>query len=177
MIITALLLILFIVILISISWNTIYFGIGPTPTSPKVKSALFQFLPTNFEGTLYELGAGFGSLTFSLAKKYPKAEVIAIEGSLFPFLFLKLRALFYSLPNLKIIKKNFLSLPLKKDALLICYLAPSIMQKIENKLQQEGFRGILYTHTFALPDHKEDEVIYANDIYRTPIYRYSLDYI
>lgn len=158
------------VILMSMVYSALRWGIGPVPTSPKVKKALIPLLPPLSHGIIYELGAGFGNLAFTLGEHYPDCQVIAIEVSPVPYFWMKIRNGFN--PKLNIIRKDFFQLNLSDASLIVCYLYPGAMERLEKKLAQECPKAAILTHTFAFPHRKADVTIRANDLYNTPIYFY-----
>lgn len=161
------------VLLLSIVWTTYKYGIGPTPTSLKVKSALLKNLPKIGSGSVYELGAGWGTLAFSLADKYFSNPVVAIEISPLPWCWMKLRQFFFPRKNLVIRYGDFFKINLLEAELLVCYLFPKGMQKLSVKLEQDNAHALVITHTFALPNYKPEHIVYVNDLYHTPIYFYT----
>jgi hypothetical protein len=159
----------------SIVWGTYKYGISPMPTSKKVKEALFNTLPKQVDGAIYELGAGWGSLAFPLADKYPNHHVIAYEAALIPYLFCHIRLLFFSRPNLEIYRSDFFQESLKGAGLIVCYLYPDAMRKLQKKFKDELQPGTwIVSHTFALPHWSPENVVKVNDLYQTPIYFYKL---
>ena len=76
MIIPAVFLILLVVI------YTFRTGISPAPTTGKVNRELWKLLPEKVDGTVYELGSGWGTLAVPLARRYP--HVVAYELSPLP---------------------------------------------------------------------------------------------
>lgn len=167
------LLVIILLILISVVGTTYRYGIGPTPTSIKVKKALFKALPLNPLGTIYELGAGFGTLAFSLADHYPSKPVVAIEISIIPLLFMQIRNIISPRKNLKIEYGDIFKKNLLDAGLIVCYLYPGAMKNLESKVTSECPRAVLITHTFALPTRKPLRIISAKDLYNTPIYHYE----
>lgn len=161
-------------ILISIVFYSFKYGISPTPTSFKVRKVLLNELPGNFSGTILELGSGFGSLAFCLAKKYPKSQVLAFEISPIPYIFSLMLQLFQKQKNLHFFQKDFYNFNLKDGDLIICYLFPGAMNKLVKKFETELKKGsLVVSHTFALPGKKAERVVRVDDLYRTPIYFYS----
>lgn len=160
--------------LLSIIFTTLRYGIGPTPTSPKVLKAFFDILPKEIEGTVYELGAGIGTLAFPLADRYPKARVIAVEVSPLPWLFMTIKQFFVQKKNLEIRRKDFFKLSLEESRLIVCYLYPGAMKELEEKIQKECKQVFIATHTFAMPSWEPIQKSFAQDIYRTPIYLYEV---
>ena len=53
---------------------TLITGISPVPTTPRVARAMLALLPDDVGGTIYELGAGWGTLALALARRYPRAQ-------------------------------------------------------------------------------------------------------
>ncbi|MGK5594319.1 MAG: methyltransferase [Parachlamydiaceae bacterium] len=146
------------------------------PTSQKVKKVLFQSLPLNHSGMIYELGSGWGTLAFPLAKKYPQATVIGYEVSWLPFLFSSTRLFFFPQKNLKFKRKDFFKEDLSRSRLIICYLYPRAMRQLELKLEKEALEETLVvSHTFAFYKNDPIKKITLTDLYQTPIYHYLLN--
>lgn len=159
--------------LLSIVWYSCQNGISPMPTSPKVKKLFLQTLPTNITGPIKELGAGWGTLAFALAKKYPHNHVTAYENSLFPYWFCQCRLWLYPHKNLCFVRKDFYIDSFHDTALLTCYLFPGAMKKLKSKLEEElSPKAMVATHTFAIPNWTPLSTATVNDLYHTRIYLY-----
>lgn len=144
----------------------------PTPRS--VRRRLLETIP-DVEGTLMELGAGWGSLAFPLAKRFPHLRIHAVEVSWVPWLWMRLRYLLSPLPNLRIIRADFYTLSLRRASGVVAYLYPGGMERLRGKLEAElPPEAYVLTHTFAVPSWQPEEIAYAEDLYRTPLYRYCL---
>lgn len=95
--------------------------------------------------TVFDLGCGDGSILLdSLAEK--KVDAIGIEGSWIVFQLAKWRR-FFSQKKLKLIHQNFYQASLAEADIVFCYLWPSVMQRLQNKFEQElkpGARIISY---------------------------------
>lgn len=165
------LLLIILAILISVVGTTYRYGIGPTPTSRKVKKELLKALPISPLGTIYELGAGWGGLSFALADHYPSNKVVAIEVSPIPLAWMHIRQIIFPRNNLEIQYGDFFQKNLLDAGLIVCYLYPGAMKKLESKI--ESSHAIIITHTFALPNKKPNQVITVHDLYNTPIYIYN----
>lgn len=143
------------------------------PTSVQAKKSLLDSLPPEIHGVIFELGSGWGTLAFPLARKYPHCQVIAYENSLIPFLFTRCCYLVYPLPNLTFSRMNFFKAPLSDANLVVCYLYPKAMELLKVKFEQELKRGTwMVSNTFAIPGWKPLRVIEINDLYKTKIYVY-----
>lgn len=164
--------ILFVMVLI-VGW-TIKNGISPMPTSYKVCQALFENLPQQCRGTIYELGSGWGTLAFPLARKYPHCMIIAYENSPIPYFYSKIRLLLTGHQNLLIMRADFFRKGLDDANLVICYLYPAAMVKLKDKFEKELPKGTLVvSHTFAVPGWKPQQIIEVPDIYHSKIYFYD----
>lgn len=161
---------------LSIVYWSLRNGIVPMPTASKVKRALFeQALPKEVPGIIYELGSGWGTLAFPLAKHYPRHQIFACESSIVPYAVSKIAALFMRRKNLFLLRKDFFKINLNDGGLIICYLYPEAMRKLKEKFKNELKPGaLILTHTFAIPGWEPSRVYIVNDLYHTKIYLYKI---
>jgi len=160
---------------LSVVWFTIKVGISPMPSSAKAKRAILKASEAASEGAIIDLGSGWGGLLFALARKYPERQVIGYELSWLPWAFSHLYKIFYRLHNVTIHRQNFLAADISSASLLVCYLFPEGMSKLQKKLIEEKCSNtLLISSTFALPDAEPTETIRLDDLYNTPIYSYQL---
>lgn len=151
------------------------YGITPTPTSSKVKKELLAILPELKEGEIAELGSGWGTLAFALARKYPACQVEALEISPVPYFCSWLISKWTAFPNLELTRRDFFDVKLNRAALVVCYLYPGAMEKLKEKFEKELEPGTyVATHTFAVPGWKPLLTAHASDLYHTPVYLYQL---
>ncbi len=140
------------------------------PSSIAVRRALFKNIGDMSGKNIVDLGSGWGHLAVAMARKYPKALVKGYENSPLPFLF----SFFLKgkLP-LSVHYKDFFSISLKEYDVVLCYLCPFSMEKLDKKLEEElSDKTLVVSLVFALPGWKPDKVIYADDLYKSPIYFY-----
>ena len=165
---------LLLVVLISVSsilfW-TLKLGIGPVPSSAKVRKTVARYLPDNMEGSIFELGCGWGHLLSILEKKYPENPLIAFEQSPVPRWFARFT-------NKAIIKPDdFFTADLSQAGLIVCYLFPGAMERISKEivpaLKQDCW---ILTHTFALPDYQPEQCWQSDDLYGTSVYLYKINF-
>jgi len=161
---------------LSVIFYAIRFGIGPMPSSPKVRHAILELARGHdAEGPVYELGAGWGTLAFPLARRLTGRPIVAYEISPLPFLFMKARLRFSSLPNLRIKRQNFLRVSLADASMIVCYLYPGGMRKLCDKLERElADSAVVVSSTFAVPGWKPAKTVELNDLYRTRVYEYRV---
>ena len=164
--------IFFSILILIVGWS-IKNGIGPMPTSPKVKRLLLDHLPKHCKGIIFELGSGWGTLAFSLAKKYPDCSIMAYENSPVPYGFSKFLNLFFRHRNLSIKRQDFFDVNLEKGTIIICYLYPEAMKKLKEKFEKELKPGTLIaSHTFSIRGWSAVKIIEVPDIYHSKIYFY-----
>ena len=156
-------------LLLSILWSTIRYGISPMPSNRMAQQSMLSLVPSPAPKTIIELGSGWGNLAYAAAQEFPASQVIGYEISVVPYVFSRL---FYRRENLRFHYANFLTQKIPSHALLLCYLYPGGMKKLERFVQDKDC--MLISNTFALPSHTAIETCKANDIYRSPVYLYSI---
>lgn len=161
---------------LSIILYTLRLGISPMPTSPRVRRVLLPLVPPELQGTVLELGSGWGSLAFALADRCPRAQVVAYELSPVPYAFAQLRQLLRPRPNLRLVRQDFFQAPFSEASAVVCYLFPGAMARLEPRLVQElRPEALVFTHTFALRGWTPGQTLRVEDLYRTPVYVYRRD--
>lgn len=149
----------------SIIYWTLKLGISPMPTSRAVQKVLIQTLPSDYTGTIYDLGSGFGSMLFFFSFRYPKATIIGYEQSLFPYLISKI---WLKRKNIEIKRVDFRKEKLKQGWFYI-YLYSQGMRELNPDLFKGSF---LISNTFQLmiPYTRKIPVL---DWYRSHLYFYD----
>jgi len=155
---------------LSLILSTLRLGIGPSPTSPAVRRLMLSLIPRETAGPVYELGSGWGGLARALARHCPQAQVVALEAALLPWAFSRLVQALAPLPNLELRRGNFFDVPLESPSLVVCYLFTGAMQRLAERLPAGT---AVVTSTFALPGRAPAQTLRADDLYRTPVYRYD----
>ena len=150
-------------------------GISPMPSSKKARKAIIRLTEDTGTGPIFDLGSGWGNLLIPLSKKYPQRKVVGYELSLIPWLVTRLFKKILSLNNLEIYQRDFLKADLSNASVIICYLYPEGMNLIEKKLISEKItNSILISNNFALASQQPEKTIQLDDLYKSPIYLYSL---
>jgi hypothetical protein len=161
--------------MLSIVAYTLLTGISPMPTLGRVQRKLLPLIEPDLEGTILELGAGWGTLAFALADRCPRAKVIAFELSPLPFAVCRLRQRFVPRPNLELRRQDFFRVSFTGASLVVCYLFPGAMSRLAPKLSTELAPGTrILSHTFALRGWTPLRTLVVDDFYRTPIYLYEV---
>lgn len=158
--------------------SLIYFslrtGISPVPSNRLQRDAVLAAAGET-PGPIYELGAGWGTLAFALADRFPAAQVIAFELSWVPFAVMRLRHAIRPRRNLSLRRADFLRAPLGEAQLLVSYLFRGGMQALKAKLEQEAAPGArLVTHTFCVHGWEPMSEQTLGDFYRTHVFVYRL---
>ncbi len=157
----------------SIVWFTVRTGISPMPSSMRARRVMLAAAADAPDGSIVDLGCGWGTLAIVFARRYPGREVIGYELSWIPWLVSLLRKRALGLHNLSLRREDFLRADLPDAAVLLCYLYPRGMDDLSHKLEREGGNpAVIISNTFALPSARPDEVIQLDDVYRTRIYVY-----
>ncbi|MDC0707769.1 class I SAM-dependent methyltransferase [Stigmatella sp. ncwal1] len=160
--------------MLSIVFFTLRTGISPMPTSARVRRELLKLLPPDLEGTVLELGSGWGTLAFALADACPRAQVVGFELSPLPYAFGWLRQRLAPRRNLRFVRRDFSQVSFAGASLAVCYLFPEAMRRLAPKLAAELPPGaFILSHTFALRGWTPYRTAVAADLYRTPIYLYA----
>lgn len=158
---------------ISIVLTSMKTGISPSPSSGKVSRAIAAAAENSGTGPIVDLGSGWGTLVAALAGKYPHRQIVGYELSFVPWLFTSIRKSVSGLDNLTLYHRNFLNADLSDASVLTCYLFPSAMVSLKDKLEEDNINDVLIvSSTFALPSSEPIKVIRVKDIYRTPVYLY-----
>ena len=154
---------------------TVIAGVPPTPPGRRLRRALFSLLPADGEidGVIYDLGAGWGGLALGLAARYRGFAVRGVELSPLPWLAARLRAMVVRPENLAFQRGDFFKYPLGDAGLVVCYLFPAEMARLEEKLACELAPGTpVLSLVFAFPTWKAERVVDVGDLYHSRVYLY-----
>ena len=163
---------IFLILSLIVGWS-LKNGISPMPTTPQAKRVLLGNLPQHWSGTILELGSGWGTLAFPLARKYPNCTILAYENSPIPYFISKIRLLFSRDKNLKFKRQDFFEANFEDGTMIVCYLYPRAMQKLKEKFERELTKGTLITsNTFSIPGWKVHKAFEIHDMYHSKIYVY-----
>lgn len=170
--------ILFVIVCVagaSIVWSSLRLGISPMPTSGRVLKTVLSVIPSELTGEVTELGAGWGTLAWAVASSRPAARVVAWEASPVPFAFCWLRSKVQRRANLMLRFGNFRDADLASSQLVLAYLWTGAMTQLGPRFDAEVKTGALVvTHTFAWRGREPELTLHADDVYRTPVYRYRV---
>ena len=150
-------------------------GVAPAMTSTKVRAVMLKAVPDDIEGTIFELGSGWGGLAFALARRFPRCPVRAFEISPVPWLYSLSRQFIAPVPNLSIHLSDLHRAPLVEATLVVCYLHPRAMADLKPSFEAELRPGsLVLSNTFAVPGWRPAAVLTADDLYSTRVYLYRM---
>ena len=157
---------------------TVVTGSPPTPTSLRVRRTMLAILPPRLpradRGRIYELGSGWGGLSRALADRFPDQPVVGIELSPLPLLVAWALNMAAPKRNLTLQFGNFLNIDLSDAVLVVCYLSPGMLLRLQPKLERELTPdALVLSNTFAIPKWKPAAKVTSSDIYRSSIYLYE----
>ena len=154
---------------------TLITGMPPMATAPKVKRVLLDAVPSDLSGTIFELGSGWGTLAFPLARRHPGCRIVGVELSPLPWLASRLWQILARLPNLTLSRADFFKVPLGEADLVVCYVQTDCMEKLRAKFEAELPPGAhVLSNTFAVPGWKPEVVHETGDMYATKVYLYRV---
>ncbi|KEI71820.1 hypothetical protein GV64_14695 [Endozoicomonas elysicola] len=152
----------------SIIFWSLKLGIGPTPTSSKVRSSIRRIIPDDVSGEIIELGCGWGHLIPILREKYPSKKIHAWERSPIPAIFTQ------GVYRIEVKRDDFFKANFEKAGFIICYLFPGAMERVEKEIIPQLPPGCwILTHTFSLSKRVPVKTLKANDLYQTQVYLYQ----
>ena len=158
----------------SVVYYGIKLGITPMPSSRKAVATFISLIPDTTDGKIVDLGSGWGSLAYPIAKNFPDAEVIGCELSPIPWLYSRLKGVFVQRPNLTLHRRSVFDADLTDVDVVVVYLHPAAMRKLGPKFERELRPGTLVlSNTFAVPTWEAAQTIHlgkswlstSNDIY------------
>lgn len=144
---------------VSIVYYGIRLGITPMPSSRKAVRKIVGLIPEGTEGKIVDLGAGWGSLAYPIAKRFPNAEVVGYELSPLPWLYSRLKGLIVARKNLKLHRQNVFEADVREADIVVVYLHPAAMRKLQKKFEEELRPGtVVISNTFVVPTWTEQRM-------------------
>ena len=171
--------------------STLITGMSPMPSSKNARSAMLNQLEWLDQlhhiehqqvigikscdqlSPVLELGCGWGGLLMAVSEKYPNRRVIGYEMSWVPWLVSWLRLKLAGRRQVKVLRKNFYKASWPDQSILFCYLSPTLMQQLQDKVEKEEHVQGLISNTFALSKSEAVNTLQLKDLYHTKIYTYQ----
>lgn len=137
-------------IVISLYWTRIVGGPW-VPSSMQVIHRMLEMAEVGPDDTVYDLGCGDGRVLVAAAKRY-HARAVGIEIDPLRYLWCQLLITILGLrKRVQIIFGNLFNADLSEADVVVCYLMPDALSKLENKLKTEldpGKRVVSNKFTF-----------------------------
>lgn len=153
--------------------GTVWTGVPPMPTSPAVRACMFTVIEGLEPRCIHELGAGWGGLAGTLARRFPDARVIATEASPLPWAVCRLRRALFGPANLEIRFGDVMKTDFSDADLAVCFLCPPAMAKLAGRLE-DGLKpdAWVLSNAFALPGWTPVKEARVDDLHRSAVYLY-----
>lgn len=172
------------VILFALVVSTYRLKAPPMPSSPEVREAVCKIIKKYLnQGSIADLGSGWGGLARKIAGKFPDNHVRGVEGSLFPFLFCWISRLMRKGKSPEFMFRNFMKPKILRRIIsdtdiFLSYLSPIHMLRLKELLtifEESGSMNKYYISiVFAFPGLAPVEVIEVNDTLRSRILVYKI---
>jgi hypothetical protein len=163
------------IVAMSILLNEKRAGISPTPTMPGTRRAVIDLLSKHIGASrslqIAELGSGWGGLVVKLANAFPNAMITGFEISPWPRLISRIITIFNS--RIIILNEDFFSQDWSRYDVLVCYLSPQHMARIEAQLNQLHRKPLVISCAFSMPNAIPSETVTIRQIVHVNIYVYN----
>jgi hypothetical protein len=159
---------------LSIVVSTLRIGISPMPSSARARRAMLAAAEGTPDGTVIDLGSGWGTLAIAFARRHPGRTVVGYELSWVPWAVSVALKHLLGLRHLSFRREDFRRAAWPPASVVLCYLFPRGMHDLAQLIETPGGPrpSLLVSNTFALPSVPADEVITLDDVYRTRVYVY-----
>lgn len=128
-----------IIIAILALYGGVFYDVAYHPSNIKHLKELIRQLKLDKNAVIYELGAGDGRVSFTLADFF-KFQMYAIELNYFLVYLGKIKA-YLMKKNVQFIRQNLFATNLTRANLVYLYLSPAINKKLQQKLELELKKG------------------------------------
>jgi precorrin-6B methylase 2 len=143
------------------------------PTTSRQTQCMLQSLPPDPGPLIFDLGSGLGTLAISVARRFPRSEVIGVESSPIPYCISRILKSVLGIPNLSFHRHDILQSSLSDASAVVVYLHRAGIRNLKPKLEQELKPGVwIVSNTFAFPDWKPEKIANTGDFNNTKIYVY-----
>ncbi len=158
----------------SIIYYGIRLGITPMPSSRKAVATFINLIPDATGGKIVDLGSGWGTLAYPIAKRFPDSEVVGYELSPIPWFYSRIKGMFVRRQNLTLRRQSVFDADLSDVNVVVVYLHPAAMRNLGPKFDRELRPGTLVlSNTFTVPTWKPAQTVHlgkswlstSNDIY------------
>jgi len=146
-------------IVLSLYWTRIVGGPW-VPSSMQVVYQMMEMAGVGPDDVVYDLGCGDGRMLLAAARRY-RARAVGIEIDPLRYLWCQfLITIFFQRKNVRIIFGNLFNIDLSEADVVMCYLMPDALAKLEKKLKKElqpGTRVVSNRFTFPTLDKVQED--------------------
>ena len=146
-------------IVISLYWTRIVGGPW-VPSSMQMVNRMMEMAEVGPEDVVYDLGCGDGRMVLAAAMRY-HARAVGIEIDPLRYLWCQfLITILFQRKRIRIIFGNLFTKDLSEADVVICYLMPDALVKLEKKLKKElrdGARVVSNRFTFPTLDKVQED--------------------
>jgi len=159
---TLLLIIIFVLVGLIVSFTVAFFGGGPfVPTPKKAVLEVLKAAKIKKGDILYDIGAGDGRY-LHFAEKLYGAKSTGFEIDPFVYMIARTKQILLRWKG-KIIRDNFQNHSLKNADIVICYMLPKSLQKYQTKFEKELKKGCkIISYSFHIGSMKPFKEIKPN---------------
>lgn len=148
-------------------------GVPPMPSGAGARAVMTGLLPQRIEGTIYDLGSGWGGLAFALARRFPNNRVVGIELSPLPWLYARCLLFVSRRRNLEFRRADMMTVSVSDAGAALIYLMPGPLHRLAPKLREELPLGsVVISYSFAVGNWPPDCVVLEPQSGPLPVYRY-----
>lgn len=162
------------IVAMSILLNEKRAGISPTPTMPGTRRVVVNLVAKHIDARkslrIAELGSGWGGLAIRLANAFPNATITGFEISPWPRAISRIMTMFNS--RIIILNEDFFAEDWAQYDVLVCYLSPQHMARIEARLSEGQRKPIVISCAFAMPNTTPSETVTIKQIMNVSVYVY-----
>lgn len=146
-------------IVISLYWTRIVGGPW-VPSSMQVVQRMMEMAEVSPEDVVYDLGCGDGRMILTAAMRY-HARAVGIEIDPLRYLWCQfLITILFQRKRIRIVFGNLFTKDLSEADVVLCYLMPDALVKLEKKLKKElrtGTRVVSNRFTFPTLDRVQED--------------------
>lgn len=146
-------------IVISLYWTRIVGGPW-VPSSMQVVQRMMEMAEVSPEDVVYDLGCGDGRMVLTAAMRY-HARAVGIEIDPLRYLWCQfLITILFQRKRIRIVFGNLFTKDLSEADVVLCYLMPDTLVKLEKKLKKElrtGTRVVSNRFTFPTLDRVQED--------------------
>ncbi|NMC61755.1 MAG: hypothetical protein GYA55_01160 [SAR324 cluster bacterium] len=165
----AILAVLILLVYIPTFWTRVPFY----PTSTQMYDVVLSQIPDDRVLSFLDLGSGFSSMLFFLARERPNVNFLGVEIGPLPFLLSWLRVRISGLKNLQTSYKNFWQVDFSQFDMIYAFLAPGPMPALWEKCKKEMKpESVLFVNSFPVPAPHDME-FHVDDRRKTILYVYK----